>query len=241
MSMTPRSLARQSLIALSIVLAPIAQASAETIDTRRLISVEGQGQILASANEASITGGSRTEGRTAQAALEANARVMRAVQTALKEAGIAERDIRTTSLTVQPVMDHSVPGRPRVTGYAANHQLQVVVRDLAKTGDVIDRMITAGANTMGGLQLMVSDTSKKMDEARVAAIADARRKAELMVAAAGAKLGRVVTIQDNDRGAPQPLMRARALAAAAPVAETQIAAGEQTFSVSISATWEIID
>ena len=229
------------LSAMSIAgLLAAAPAAAQTIQPPRQITVAGDGQASATPDEATIAGGTQLQSRTAKEAMDGNSRAMRQVQEALRGAGIEERDVATSALSLRPVIDHQSAGnRPRVVGYTAGHRLQVRVRDLAKLGDVLDRMVAAGANQIEGLQLGVSDWSKKVDEARVAAIADARRKAEIMARAAGARLGKVLTIAEHGGAMPPPVMRRMATAAASePV---PVATGDQTFQMSVTITWELVD
>lgn len=241
--------ARRTLQAIALSLATLAMASPASAQSTaptippRTISVSGEGQAAAAPDLAIVAGGTQVQARTAKEAMDGNSRAMRQVQEALREAGVAERDISTSALSLRPTIEYQPnTNRPRVVGYTAGHQLQVHVRDLAKLGDVLDRMVSAGANQVDGLQLTVSDWSKKVDEARAAAIADARRKAEVLAKAAGARLGRVISISEQGGGAlaPPPMLRRGApmAAAAEPV---PVASGDQMFRVDVSVSWELID
>lgn len=239
-----RTILAASLMALSlggfIALAP--PASAQGATPVRQVTVHGEGQAAAAPDEAAIAGGTQVQSRTAREAMDGNSRAMRQVQEALRATGIADRDVATSALTLRPVIDYQSSGnRPRVVGYTAGHRLQVRVRDLTKLGDVLDRMVAAGANQIDGLQLTVSDWSKKVDEARVAAVADARRKAEILARAAGARLGKVLSISEQGGASPPPVMRRMASPSASSAEPVPIAAGDQTFRMTVTVVWELID
>jgi hypothetical protein len=113
----------------------------------------------------------------------------------------------------------------------------VTVREIGKVGDALDRVVAAGATDAGNVSFLVSNPSKALDQAREAAIADARRKAEVYAQAAGVRLGRVEWItEDSGNALPAPMMMARAAAAAPPV---PIASGEDTLRVRITAGFDI--
>ncbi len=235
---------RLSLSALALTVFAMAAAPAlaqPAAAPQRQISIQGEGTATAAPNEAVIGSGTQVQARTAREAMDGNARAMRQVQEALKQAGIAERDVTTSALTLRPVVDYAAGNRPRVTGYTAGHRLEVRIRDLAQLGDVLDRMVAAGANQIDGLDLTVSNWSAKVDEARIAAVADARRKAEALAAAAGARLGKVLTITEHGGAVPPPAMRssaARTLSASGP---TPVATGDQTFRLTVAVVWELVD
>ncbi|MCZ8316500.1 SIMPL domain-containing protein [Phreatobacter sp.] len=208
----------------------------------RQIAVQGEGQASAAPTEAFIAGGTQIQARTAREAMDGNARAMRQVQEALRQAGIADRDVATSALSLQPQVEYPSGGRPRVTGYVAGHRLRVRLRDLATLGDVLDRMVAAGANQIDGLQLSVPDWSAKVDEAREAAVADARRKAEVLAKAAGARLGKVLSITESGGSMPAPMAVARPRSASYASGESvPVATGDQTFRLSVSIAWELVD
>jgi uncharacterized protein YggE len=158
---------------------------------------------------------------------------MTAVLTAIKDAGIADRDIQTSRLSLQPQYDPNKSGTARLTGFQATNQVTVRIRDIDKLPTVLDRAIGAGANEMSGIEFVVSEQSKLLDQARDDAITDARRKAELYAKAAGAKLGRVVSItEEGSSPPPRPMQAMRA--GAVPVAP-----GEQTLRAVVTVSYEL--
>ena len=114
--------------------------------------------------------------------------------------------------------------------------MTIRLRDVTKVAGVIDAVVTAGANEIGGISFMVSQASKLLDGAREQAIADARRKAEIYAKAAGITLGAPLSIVEE--GTPLPLLRTR-IAAPMTAAPAPIAQGEETLSVSVSVTWAV--
>jgi uncharacterized protein len=158
---------------------------------------------------------------------------------ALKGAGIEEKDYQTSRLSLQPQYTATKSGSPAtISGYRASNRVTIRLHDITKVANVIDTLVTAGANEIGGIDFTVSQASKLLDGAREQAIADARRKAEIYAKAAGVTLGTPVSI--SEEGAAQPLFRARVMggkmAAAAPV---PVAQGEETLSITVGVVWAI--
>jgi len=218
---------------LCVILIATSFSTAQAAD--RIVSVTGEATISAAPDSASIRIGVSTQAASAREASNANAQKMTAVLAALKDGGIAEKDIQTAWLSLQPQYDNR-PGAPHVVGFQATNQLNVKVRDIKAVANVLDRVISAGATDVSGIEFVVSEQSKLLDQARAQAIADARRKAELYVNAAGAHLGHVVSIvEDNALPSPRPMAGAlRASAAMVPVAP-----GEQTLHVNVSVTYAL--
>jgi len=198
-----------------------------------LITVTGDGEVSIAPDLAMLTAGVVTTGKTAREASEANAKAMTSVMGALKTIGIEERDVATTRLSLFPLRDQKV--EQRVTGFQASNQVTVKIRDLAKTADVIDRLVAAGVNDISDIQFVVSAPSKPLDAAREAAMADARRKAELYAKAAGVVLGPAKMISEEGGVVPPPIM----MRAGREAASTPVSAGEQTQRVSVTVSYEL--
>lgn len=210
-----------------------------------VLSVEAQGRSTRVPDLAVFQAGVTSEGKTATDALAANARAMNATMAALKAAGIAPRDMQTSSLSVSPVYgeprrlpDGSVEGERTIIGYRASNQVQVKQRDLARYGQVIDTLVKAGANEVSGPSFQLDKPDAALDEARLDGVAKARARAELYAKAAGLKVVRVLTIGESGGYSPQPpMLYARAekmMAASSPVA-----AGELDLSVQVAMTFEL--
>lgn len=199
----------------------------------KLVTVTGEATVAVAPDTAMIRLGVGTQEKTAREASEANARQMTAVLAAIKDTGVADRDIQTSRLSLQPQYDPNKSGTARLTGFQASNQVTVRIRDIDKLPTVLDRAITAGANEMSGIEFVVSEQSKLLDQARDDAIADARRKAELYAKAAGAKLGRVVSItEEGSAPPPRPIQALRAGA-------VPIAPGEQTLRAIVTVSYEL--
>ena len=200
------------------------------------ISVTGEANVSVAPDQAQIDGGVTSDAKTAREASDANNAAMGKVLLALKGAGIEAKDYQTSRLSLQPQYAPNRAGGPSpITGYRASNRVTVRIRDVTKVANVIDVLVGAGANDIGGINFTVSQASKHLDEAREKAVADARRKAEIYARAAGVSLGQPISI--SEEGAPVPLYRgkmAAPMAAGAPVAQ-----GEETLSVTVSVSWAI--
>jgi uncharacterized protein YggE len=216
--------------------APFTTQAQTVAEPPAIISVTGEAHISAPPDLAQIDAGVTSEARTAREASDANNTAMSKVLLALKGAGIDEKDYQTSRLSLQPENSIPKPGTPAaIIGYRASNRVSIRLHDVTKIASVIDALVSAGANDIGGIQFMVSQASKLLDDARAQAIADARRKAEIYAKAAGVTLGPPLSI--SEQGAAQPLFRAGKMAA--PMAPVPIAQGEETLSVSVGVNWAI--
>jgi hypothetical protein len=200
----------------------------------RAVTVTGEGTVTAVPDTALIRIGVTSQGKTALAASDANARETAAVIAAIKESGVADKDVQTSTLSLQPQYDQSKPGNARLTGFRVTHQLTITVRNIDQLSAVIDRAISVGANEMSGIEFVVSDQGKLLDRARTEAIADAHRKAELYAGAAGMKVGRVIAITEEGALPPQAKFLPMRAGAATPIAR-----GEQTLHITVTVSYEL--
>jgi uncharacterized protein YggE len=199
------------------------------------ISVTGEAAVSVPPDLAEIEGGVTSEAKTAREASEANNAAMGKVLQALKGAGIEAKDIQTSRLSLQPQSAPNRSGPSAIAGYRASNRVTVRVRDVTKVAGVIDTLVGAGANEIGGINFVVSQASKLLDEARERAVADARRKAEIYAKAAGVTLGAPLSISEEGNSAPVPYRRmAAGMAVSAPVAQ-----GEETLAVTVNVSWAI--
>lgn len=202
------------------------------------ISVTGEATMSVPPDIADLDAGVATEAKTAKDAVEANNTAMGKVLLALKGAGVPEKDTQTSRLSLSPQMSARAPNNtqpPQIIGYSARNRVSVRLRDITKVASVIDTLIGAGANELGGIGFSVSNASKLLDDARAEAVADARRKAEIFAKAANVTLGNAISITED--GGQAPPMSLRKFAARAESAA--IATGEETLRVSVSVTYEI--
>ncbi|NJL08065.1 MAG: SIMPL domain-containing protein [Methylacidiphilales bacterium] len=167
----------------------------------RLVTVLGEARLSAAPDRAFVTAGVTTHGKTAREALAANSRTMAEVMGVLQEAGIAATDIRTTAVSVQPLITYPKDGdrAPRVAGYSVGNHVAMQLTDPAKLGELLDRLVAVGVNQISEVRLGFADEAKRRDAVRTEAVNEARRKAELYAKAAGARLGRVMQLSDDRR------------------------------------------
>ncbi len=200
------------------------------------ISVTGEATVSVPPDQAQIDAGVTSDAKTAREASDVNNAAMGKVLLALKGAGIDEKDYQTSRLSLQPQYAPNRSGPSPVVGYRASNRVTVKLRDVAKVASIIDVLVGAGANELGGINFMVSQASKLLDEAREKAVADARRKAEIYAKAAGVTLGEPLSI--SEEGSAAPVFRGKMVggmaASAAPVAQ-----GEETLSVTVGVSWAI--
>jgi uncharacterized protein YggE len=189
------------------------------------ITVTGEATVDAAPDMATISFGMTTDGVTAAEAMSKNNLALAAVIDRLKSAGVAEADLQTSSLTLNPNWVGYESGEtPTIAGYVASNMLNVRVRDLPALGGILDQSITDGANTLNGITFELANPRPVQDAARKAAIADAAARAALFAEAAGVKLGAVSDVIENQGyGAPMPVFKAADAAdSALPVASGQI-------------------
>lgn len=229
---------RPFLLALALALSACAPMAGPDGIPRRLatVTVSGVGIATAPPDMAEITTGVVTRAATAAQALAQNSQAMERLLQGLGGLGIAARDIQTTNVSVSPQRRPAREGQPTdILAYEVVNQVHVKVRDLPSLGRVLDQQVSQGANSIYGIRFGLIDPAPLLDEARKRAMADARRRAELYAAAAGLKVGRVVSVQEAGAAAPRPEMGARATMSAA----VPVAAGEQEIQASISVTYAL--
>lgn len=216
----------------------INQAGPENI---RTLNVNGLGQVYLTPDIAYIYIGVHTEGVTASEAVDANKGQTTAVIDSLKEAGVAEKDIRTTNFSIWPSQQYGPDGTVIGSIYMVDNSVYVTVRDLDGLGDLLDSAITAGANSVNSIQFDVADKAEAVKEARANAVDDAKLQAQELADAAGITLGEIQSINFFDNS-PYPYAEGKgggggmAYDAAAAV---PIQPGQLTIAVTVSLTYSI--
>lgn len=204
------------------------------------IAVTGEGRVTAVPDMATVTLGVSAEAGTAREAMDQTSQGVAVLFETLNAAGVEARDIQTSGLALGPVWQQSRDGAapPHITGYSASNNVTVRVRAIGDLGGLLDRALDGGVNTLNGVSFGIQEPEPRLDEARAAAVVDARRKAELYAKAAGVGLGRVLTISEGGGSvAPVPMYRMeRAMAAPVPVAE-----GETELAAQVTVVWELAD
>jgi uncharacterized protein len=227
-----------AVLAAALIVAGQTHAQRPESPAESRITVIGIGSVHVAPDQARIRSGVTTRARTVKEASDANSKLMSTIMAALLGSGIAQTDIQTSRFSVQPVYAPTQPGvEPKLSGYSVSNQVEVIIRQIAKAGDILDRLVSAGATDIGNIEFLHSDPSKTLDQAREAAVADARHKAELYARAAGASLGRVLSIREEAApGAPVSFARVSALREAS----VPIASGEDTLEARITVAYEIV-
>lgn len=211
------------------------------------ISVSGEGEINIAPDMAIVSMGVTREAKTAREALTANTEAMAKVLDAMKAAGIEDRDLQTSNFSIQPQYfypkpsDDGTQAAPVITGYIVSNNLSVRIRDLAAVGDILDASVTLGVNNGGNLIFTNDNPDAAITEARTKAMKNAIDKAKTLSGAAEVELGKIVEISEQSYGQPQPIpmMRAAKMEMAMDSAAVPIAAGENTYRVSVNVTFEI--
>jgi uncharacterized protein YggE len=202
------------------------------------IIVVGDGSVSAAPDYARIRSGVTSRAKTAKEAADANTKAMAAIMAALSDAGIEPKDIQTSRFSVLPVYAAPAPNtEQRLTGFSVSNQVSVTIRQIDKVGDVLDKLITAGATDAGSVEFLHSDTARILDRAREAAMADARRKAEVYARAGGLSLGGVAWVTEDASSAP--MSKAAMMRAPAAPAGPPISAGEDLLQVHITVGFDI--
>jgi uncharacterized protein len=233
---------RAGLVAAALAVAAMMAIPARADDAPRpTLSLTGTGEVFAKPDMAVISSGVVTEAKTAREALDANNEAIAAVIAAIKEAGIEAKDIQTSGFSVQPRYVYPKKSEetdaPKIVGYTVRNAVSVKVRDLEKLGGVLDKAVTVGANSISGIDFIVSDADARLDEARAIAMKDALRKAQIYAEAAGITLTRIQSI--NEVGGFRPVPRKAMMMRAEAASDVPVEAGEQTLSVEVNVTWEI--
>lgn len=229
-----------ALIALPITAVPaFAQADQPLpaqIADGTVLTVTAEGKTTRVPDLATIDAGVVTQGATASAALSDNAARMDRVLSALKAAGVADRDIATSTVRLNPQYQYADNQPPTITGYQATNTVSVKFHYIKKSGAILDALVKQGANQIDGPNLSLEQPDAALDEARTDAVKRARARAELYARAAGLSVSRILSIDENGENAgnpppPRPVMFARADAAAP---KTQIEPGETDVTVTLS-------
>jgi uncharacterized protein len=232
-----------ALLAVVCLASTTARAIEEEFE-RNTITVIGTGRISALPDVAEINVGVVTQSSTAQDAMADNASITAGLHKTLKESGIPAKDIQTSQIQVSPQYNNQMSvGRgqnesvPRIIAYRVENTVQVTARQIDKLGPLLDSLVKGGANQIHSISFRVDHPEKLLDEAARRAVAEAKRKAELLAGEAGVVLGPPLRISEAGKSAP-PISN---FFAAAPMmaAPTPIAVGEQELSVSVQVVYEL--
>lgn len=207
-----------ALLAGALTLMPITRARAQSEPAFPTLTVTGQGSAFVRPDELRISFAVITQGATVGEALSENSRLANRVIEALKREGVEEKDIQTTDFSIFPRYSNERKGDqpPAIVGYTVQNQVRVKTADLESAGELIEAGVSAGANSVSGIQFTASDEAGLYDQAIAKAASDARRKANALAAAAGVRIVRVVSIdlEPSFSQMPRPMYAAREMAMA---------------------------
>lgn len=211
-----------------------------TTNKSEAFSVTGEGKVSVKPDIATITVGVQANGSTVSTVQDNLNKNINAVTAAVKQAGIDEKDIKTSNYNLSPTYDYTA-GKQRITGYEASSYLTVKVRKIDTANAVIDAATAAGANAVGGVTFDVDDKTKATDEARKLAVADAKAKAQQAAATAGFTLGKIINYQESTaNNRIMPMYAKLDMAAGAGVAEsTQLSTGTTDIELTVTLSWEV--
>jgi len=265
---TTRPLALAAALAVSLLpLAPVQaqtpQPSLEMAPGHTLLTVNAEGRTLRRPDVAMFGAGVNTQGTDAAEALAANARAMTQVIAALKRAGVAERDIQTSNLSLSPIysdperdamMAAQAAGRPympppddarmeQIVGYTARNTVSLRYRELDDYGAVVDTLVAAGANQVDGPNFQLDEPEPALDEARLDAIRAARQRAELYAGATGLRVVRILSISEGGGYyGPQQLVFNDAMSAGIKLGSpppSPVQPGELQMTASVTVLYEL--
>jgi uncharacterized protein len=229
-------IASWTALALAFCTAP-QLAAAQASSPPRVMTMSGHGEARAIPDTAMLSAGVSAQAPTAAAALAANNSRMQAVIAALKKQGVPDKDVQTSNFSISPQYANTNGEAPRITGYQANNQVEVRLEDIGKLGVTLDALVTAGANQMNGVSFSIRNDAELLAQARAAAVAEARLKADTFSKAAGVNLGSILSIGENSNEGPRPLYAAAPMMARAK--SVPVALGEQSISADVTIMWEI--
>ncbi len=206
-----------------------------------VLKVAGHGESRVAPDQVMISLGVTTQAPTAAQAMTDNSTRQQAVLEVLKSAGVEGGDVQTSGLTLNPMMNYPENAPATVSGYMAQNMLTVRVTDIARVGEVLDSIVTAGANEMQGIRFIREDSQATEDEALGKAVADATHRAEVMAKAAGLELGPIIRMGEPEQRipGPEPVMM-RAMTADAAAQSVPVEGGEVAFTADVEVTYALI-
>lgn len=208
------------------------------VGTRLDISATGESTRVP--DVAIISAGVVTRAPTAGAAIQQNSARMDRVLAALKRAGVEDRDVQTSSISLNPEYRYQENRPPELVAYSASNQVSIRFRDIRNSGKILDALVAEGANQINGPTLTIDKPEAALDEARVNAVANGRARADLYARALGKRVSRLVSVSEGGGNYyPPPPMPMAERSMAVQAADTKIVAGEQKLQVTVSMVFEL--
>ena len=232
-----------SLLSLPLALGIVTTASAQGMvpplpADATLLSVQAQADAQAAPDIATLSAGVVTQAADGNGAMRQNAEQMTRVLAALKSAGVAERDIQTSGVNLQPQYRYAENQPPAITGYQASNTVNVKLRDVAKMGKVLDALVASGANQINGPSFGIDDPEPLYAQARLEALKLAQARADSYAKAMGLRVRRIVSLGEGGAAMPMPVPRMAMMKAEA-MDSTPVAPGQSSVSVSLDVVFEL--
>jgi uncharacterized protein YggE len=230
-----------ALLGMASIAAPAAaqQATVAQSITGTRLDISATGEATRVPDVAIVNAGVQTRSASATDALAQNGARMERVRAALKRAGIADRDIQTSNISLNPEYRYQDNQPPQLTGYTASNQVNVRFRDIRNTGKILDALVAEGANQISGPNLTIDQPDAALDEARTKAVAVGRARAEQYARALGMRVVRLVAVSESGGGYAPPPPMPMAVMARGERDYSKIDPGEQKLSVSLGMTFEL--
>lgn len=206
--------------------------------TPRQISVNGTGQVTLAPDVAYVYVGVQSQSENVAGALADNNTKAQTIATALRELGVADADIQTSSFNIYPQQVYSPTGEVTGTTYNVDNSVYVTVRDLSILGSLLDTVVRSGANSINGISFDVQNKDQAIADARRLAVDSARQQAEALAEAAGLTLGEINTITAYSIGTPVPMYESKG-GFAADAAQVPISAGQVVVRVEVNVAYAI--
>ena len=233
-----RSMMMAGLLLVAAVPATAQPAQMVPISGTRL-DVVATGEVNRVPDIVRINAGVMTQAPTATEAIRQNAQQMQSLSAALRRAGVAERDIQTSAINLNPDWRHVENRTPELIGYRAHNQVSVRFRDIRNSGRILDALVTAGANQIDGPMFLIERPEEGLDEARQLALRNARARADLYARSLGMRVKRILSVSEAGMGYMPPQAGMMRNMDAAQAASTQIVPGEQTLATSLTVSFEL--
>jgi uncharacterized protein YggE len=239
MRVSALALALSASAAVPAALAQAAPPAADSMFRATTLNLSAYGETKVAPDMATITLGVTTEAPTAAEAMQANAQRMSGVVAALRRGGIAEKDIQTSGLNLNPQYRYEENKPPQLVGYQASNMVTVTVHDLKRLGQAVDATVNAGANQIHGISFGLDDRTAAENAAREAAVKALQQKADLYGRATGYRVSRLVSLSEGGSSYPMPPPVPMMEFARAAKADTSVSPGQLTVRIDITGLYEL--
>ncbi len=210
-------------------------------DSQHTITVSADGKVLAKPNIGEISLGVTNESKTVAEAQKQSTDAMNKIVAFLKSAGVEDKDIKTTNYNITPAYDYDYhTGKQTLRGYSVSQNLDIKIRDLAKSGDIIADVADNGANIVGGLSFTIDEPDTLKAEAQKQAIEKAKQKAKDLAEKLGVRLGKLMNFSENGYVPPIYYSKsAEVLGMGGDASVPSVPVGENEITSTVSLTYEI--